>query len=256
MISMGIDVGSTNTKGILFDGTQIIKSVIISTGTDVKKTASFVKEKLLVGRTERVYTVATGYGRDMVDFADKKVTEITCHGKGAHFFHCDIAGVIDIGGQDSKAICLDKHGNITDFIMNDKCAAGTGKFIEMMMRTLGEDINTIDNFLKKGTAVKISSMCTVFAESEIISLLAADEKPENIALGVVESICQRTVNLSGKLNMKGTIFFSGGIARSQMIKQIMAKYLNQSIISNRYCQMNGAVGAAVIGHNNILESKY
>jgi len=247
--TLGIDSGSTTTKGVLFDGEKIIKTMIVKTSARPKESIYKIYNELYSDKVE--YTIATGYGRELLKEADKTVTEITCHAQGATFLNPTIRGVIDIGGQDSKVILLDNSLNVIDFLMNDKCAAGTGRFVDVMMRTLEEDMSNIDDFVKDGKPVTISSMCTVFAESEIISLLAKDVHRGDIALGIIHSICKRTANFAQKLSLQGDVFFSGGLALSETFRENLEYYLNRKVITNDLCQYAGAIGAAVIGHKKI-----
>lgn len=247
--ALGIDSGSTSTKGILFDGEKIVKKMIVKTSAKPKESIYKIYNELY---SEEVgYTIATGYGRYLLKEADKIVTEITCHAQGAAFLNPTIRGVIDIGGQDSKVILLDNSLNVVDFLMNDKCAAGTGRFVDVMMRTLEEDMINIDKFVKNRNPVNISSMCTVFAESEIISLLAKDVHRGDIALGIIHSICKRTANFAQKLSLHGDIFFSGGLALSETFRASLEEYLNKKVFTNDLCQYVGAIGAAVIGNRKI-----
>lgn len=247
--TLGIDSGSTTTKGVLFDGNEIVETLIIKTAAKPKESIYKVFNKLYSDKVK--YVVTTGYGRKLLKEANKQVTEITCHARGAAFLNPNIRAVIDIGGQDSKAILLDKSLNVVDFLMNDKCAAGTGRFIDVMMRILEEDINNIDEFVTNKTPVNISSMCTVFAESEIISLLANDVDRGDIALGVVHSISKRTANFANRLNLEGDIFFSGGLANSKIFKDTIESYLNKNVYTHKLSQFVGAIGAAVIGWQKI-----
>lgn len=247
--TLGIDSGSTTTKGVLFDGNEIVETLIIKTAAKPKESIYKVFNKLYSDKVK--YVVTTGYGRKLLKESNKQVTEITCHARGAAFLNPNIRAVIDIGGQDSKAILLDKSLNVVDFLMNDKCAAGTGRFIDVMMRILEEDINNIDEFVTNKTPVNISSMCTVFAESEIISLLANDVDRGDIALGVVHSISKRTANFANRLNLEGDIFFSGGLANSKIFKDTIESYLNKNVYTHKLSQFVGAIGAAVIGWQKI-----
>ncbi|WDV48266.1 acyl-CoA dehydratase activase [Clostridiaceae bacterium M8S5] len=249
MYSIGIDSGSSTTKGILFDGKDIIKKSIIPTGPNPRKAINEIYKEL--NSNTEVYTVTTGYGRKLLEQADKKVTEITCHSKGADFLKEDISAVIDIGGQDSKVILLDEDRNVSDFLMNDKCAAGTGRFVEIIMRILQQDLEHIDEFVANVTPTKISSMCTVFAESEVISLLAQDVDARSIALGVLESICNRTVNFANRLPIQGKVFFSGGLAQYSCIKNLLQEKLGLKVYTHKLSQYCGAIGAALIGYNEI-----
>jgi len=245
MYVIGIDSGSTTTKGVLMQGTEIIEKVMTVTGGSPKRTIKEVYQTLKGDR--EVYTVTTGYGRDLLPESDKKVTEITCHGKGATFLASDIDGIIDIGGQDSKVILLDRENNVRDFLMNDKCAAGTGRFIETIMRVLHQDIEDLDDYIRNATPVKISSMCTVFAESEVISLLADGHRGEDIACGIVNSICERTANFAKKLPMEKRVFFSGGLAKSDQIRKTLEEKLGLGVATALDSQYTGAIGAALIG---------
>lgn len=253
MYIIGIDSGSTTTKGVLFDGHEIKEKIIRTTGGSPRRTMAEIYQ-LLKGDRE-VYTVATGYGRELLPEADKVVTEITCHGKGAAYLEKDIDGIIDIGGQDSKVILLDRDSNVIDFLMNDKCAAGTGRFIETIMRVLHQDIEDLDEYVRMAKPVKISSMCTVFAESEVISLLANSQKGDDIAMGIIHSICERTANFARKLPIQKKIYFSGGLAKSEIIKQVLEEKLGMTVVTNPIAQYTGAVGAALIGHHKVHEVK-
>lgn len=245
MLSIGIDSGSTMTKGAVYDGKEIIITKKIPTSAYPKESMDTLYQELV--SDEVVYTVATGYGRDLLQEANKKITEITCHGKGATFLCPNTRFIIDIGGQDCKAIALDRDENIVDFLMNDKCAAGTGRFVEVMMRTLGKDMEQLKFLVEEKEPVPISSMCTVFAESEIISLLAKGEEPEAIALGMIHSICKRTAMFARKLPIEGNVFFSGGLAQIPIFQKTLERYLQRSVQTHSYSQYAGAIGAAVIG---------
>lgn len=246
MYSIGIDSGSATTKGVLFDGQRIIERIIVPTGANPRRTIEEVHGKL---HREGAYTVTTGYGRALLKATDKQVTEITCHGKGAAYLSDGISVIVDIGGQDSKVILLDEDHNIKDFLMNDKCAAGTGRFVEVIMRILQEDLCDLDNYVKGNEGIKISSMCTVFAESEVVSLLAEDIPGPKIAMGVIDSISQRTSNLAKRLPINGRVFFSGGLANIDHVRLSLEKQLGLEVITHDDAQLVGAIGAAVIGHN-------
>ncbi len=251
MLSLGIDSGSTTTKGVLFDGTSVVRQVLVPTSANPRESIQNVYRELYgedVG-----YTVSTGYGRDLLEKADKKVTEITCHARGAAWLNPGIGAVVDIGGQDCKAILLDRDLNVVDFLMNDKCAAGTGRFIEVMMRTLEESLENIDDFVKDRNPVNITSMCTVFAESEIVSLLARGEAPGDIALGTIHSICRRTAFFAQKMKLDGDVFFTGGLAKFHIFKETLEAYLKRPVHTHPLSQFAGAIGAAVIGHQKLKQ---
>lgn len=155
--------------------------------------------------------------------------------------------IIDIGGQDSKAISIDEQGNVIDFVMNDKCAAGTGKFLEVTINSLGEDINQLDELTKNTEPQEINSMCTVFAESEVISLLSEGASKESVALGIVEAIANRAQVLLSKVPVNQQILFTGGLAKSRRIKKVLSDTLGREVITSSNSQIAGALGAAIIG---------
>ncbi len=244
MYTLGIDSGSTTTKGVLFDGEKVVKTLIVPTSATPKTSINYVYDQLY--NDEVIYTVATGYGRELLERADNKVTEITCHAQGAAFIDPSVRAIVDIGGQDSKAILLDNGLNVVDFLMNDKCAAGTGRFIEVMMRILGEDLDNIDSFVVGKTPANITSMCTVFAESEIVSLLADGVDKGDIALSIINSICRRTSFFAKRLNLHGSIFFSGGLANFEIFRKTLQDHVGLPVVTSEYSQYAGAIGAAVI----------
>lgn len=251
MYSIGIDSGSVATKAILFKD-DIVDSVLIPTGWSPKTACIEVLEYLLSKNQlnrEDVYIVATGYGRVAADFTDKTLTEITCHGKGAYFLNDSIRTILDIGGQDSKIIRLDRDGNIADFIMNDKCAAGTGRFLQVMMNLLATELSEIDALTTGAVPEKINSMCTVFAESEVVSMLAGGSSKEAIASGILHSIASKIVALSSRVGIEEKIMFTGGLAQSKELTRIISEKLGKSIITSELSQLNGAIGAAVLGQH-------
>lgn len=243
---IGLDSGSTTTKGILLEQGQLTKKSLVLTSGDPRRAAEQVIMELSDGEKHKI--IATGYGRKIVN-ADKAVTEITCHAKGASYLSPGIQNVLDIGGQDSKVIKMNGKGHVLDFNMNDKCAAGTGRFVEVLMRTLGEEIEYIDEFVASAEPVKINSMCTVFAESEVISLIGKGEKRENIALGVLHSIAARIGNQHRQINPEqGPIFFSGGLSHSKKVAELVADYTKKEVYYDQILsQYAGAIGAALIG---------
>lgn len=252
MLTMGIDSGSAMTKAVLFDGQEIVDFRMEPSGSTPGRVIHRLYEELRTPDT--AFVVATGYGRALLPEADKPITEITCHGAGAAFLCPGCDTVIDIGGQDSKVILLNPSGGqVKDFLMNDKCAAGTGRFLEMTMSRVGSDITSIDTFVEGAEPVTINSMCAVFAESEIIGLLAQETPPGNIALGCIYSICRRTAIFAQKLAPENPkVFFSGGLAQSQVVREVLARYLGvESVAAHPLCQYNGAIGAAVLGWKRV-----
>ncbi|RDY26022.1 2-hydroxyglutaryl-CoA dehydratase, partial [Romboutsia weinsteinii] len=247
--SIGIDSGSVATKGVLYDGQKIVKKIIIPTGWSPKTTSRQVYDLLIEGidKSELKKVVGTGYGRIAMDFADKKVTEITCHTKGIHFINPNIRTILDVGGQDSKVINLDDDGNIANFIMNDKCAAGTGRFLEITSNLLGSDIANIDDLARGNEPENISSMCTVFAESEIVSLLARNVSKGKISSGILKSISKKSTAMLSRGNIVDEIAFTGGLAKSSILVSMIEEELNKKIFIAEDTQIIGALGAAVIG---------
>lgn len=252
MYSAGIDIGSVATKGVLYNG-EVAGSIVIPTGWSPREASrlalSMVLERFGVARELIRSIIATGYGRVSADFADRMVTEITCHAKGAYSMNPGIRTVIDIGGQDSKIIRLDDKGNVIDFVMNDKCAAGTGRFLEVMARILETEVQDIDTLAADAKAVPISSMCTVFAESEVVSLLAKGVSRESIARGVLESIAGRVLALAGRLDSTPGIAFTGGLSQSRVLRGILEQRFGLPMFASSFSQIAGALGGAVIGWN-------
>ncbi len=246
MITLGIDCGSTTTKGALYDGSDVLRTLLLPTRARPAEQMQAVYDALYT--PEVACTVATGYGRALLPQADRTITEITCHARGAGMLGEAVRCVIDIGGQDCKAILLHPDGSVADFAMNDKCAAGTGRFIEMMTRILDFPIEEIDRFVEGHQPCEISSMCTVFAESEIVSLLAAGADRADIALGVVQSICRRTAAFAMRLSPTGTVFFTGGLARFESFRRTIEEALGLPVVTHPLAQFAGAIGAAALGY--------
>lgn len=251
MYSIGIDLGSVATKAAIFNGKKIIAQNITPTGWSPKESGTKLFQEILSQnkiKTEEIKSiVATGYGRVSLPFIDKKVTEITCHAKGAYFIDSKIRTVIDIGGQDSKVLKMDEKGNVLDFLMNDKCAAGTGRFLQVMATALGIEVGELSKIAKGSDPENISSMCTVFAESEVISLIARGASKESIASGLLMSVCKRTSTLVSKVGSKNKVFFSGGVSKNQLLVEFLSKKLHTEIFTTKEAQYLGAIGAAIIG---------
>jgi predicted CoA-substrate-specific enzyme activase len=251
MVFAGIDVGSLATKAVIFDGERILSYAVRRTGADpLTASISCLREAIsLCGLKEDQLDniVATGYGRIRVPFAEKEVTEITCHGRGAFFLFPMTRTVIDIGGQDAKIIILDGNGKVVDFAMNDKCAAGTGKFLEVMSQTLELSIDEFAGMgLKSKKALSINSMCTVFAESEIISLIAEGARREDIIWGLHLSIARRIVGMAKRLSLKEEITFTGGVAKNKAMVRALNTLLATHLNVPEEPQITGALGAAII----------
>jgi predicted CoA-substrate-specific enzyme activase len=206
-----------------------------------------IRRKLLEDGIDAQQTpcIATGYGRVAVPYADKTVTEITCHAKGAcEIFSCRDMTVIDIGGQDTKIVSIE-DGMVKDFIMNDKCSAGTGRFLEVMANTLALSPDELYALAAKGSDTSISSMCTVFAESEVISLIGRGEKKENIAFAVVDSIVKKVASQARRMGGVTVVGLTGGLCDSIYIRSALSKELQREVISNKQGRYAGSIGAAL-----------
>jgi predicted CoA-substrate-specific enzyme activase len=251
MRTAGIDIGSITAKAAIMDNGAVLGTRVIFTGYNVEIASRKVYDELLAelgmpgSAVEKI--ISTGYGRNSVPFAHKAMTEIICHGTGAHFLRNDIRTVIDVGGQDSKAMVVDGSGMVRDFVMNDKCAAGTGRFLEVMARAL--EVN-LDDFgaqsLKAANASRISSICTVFAESEVISLISKGESRENIIAGIHDSVASRVYAMAQRVKASAPIMMTGGVAKNIGVVRALEKKFNTAIEVNEYAQVNGAIGAAVL----------
>ncbi len=251
MIYAGIDIGSITAKAALIEDGKLIDTLIIKTGYNHLNAALKVYEALLeetrVEKSNVAAIVSTGYGRASVTFADKALTEILCHGTGAYFMNPEIRGIIDVGGQDSKAILLDASGQVANFAMNDKCAAGTGRFLEVMANAMEVELDQLGEFsLRAEKPAKISSICTVFAESEVISMIANQENREDIIAGIHESAAARVAILARKVKIKAPVVMTGGVARNVGMVAALEKHIGMKLFVGTYPQENGAIGAAVL----------
>ncbi|MFT8871245.1 MAG: acyl-CoA dehydratase activase [Sporolactobacillus sp.] len=251
MFTLGMDIGSTTSKGVILqDGTSIVASSIVASGTGTKG-PQLVFNHLLVQSglkpDDITRTVATGYGRLRFEKADEQISELSCHAKGAHHVYPDVRVIIDIGGQDAKALKLDDNGQLSDFAMNDKCAAGTGRFLDAMARVLEIEVADLSALADRSTdLVSISSTCTVFAESEVISHLSDGKKPEDIAAGVDRSIAKRVSSLARRVGVQGEVTMTGGVARNANLVHFMEEAISYKPIKvSPLCQLMGAIGAAI-----------
>ena len=246
MYQVGIDIGSSAAKVAVMENGEVMKTLLLNTGFSSKKTAEEIYgilEKDGINKENAKY-VATGYGRISVPYADDVVTEITCHGKGAYYLFHEDGTVIDIGGQDTKGISL-KKGRVMKFLMNDKCSAGTGKFIEVMTNRLGLTQNELSELAKKGSPITISSMCTVFAESEVISLIGKGTPREDIAYGVIESVVMKVVQLIAQVP-SDKYFLTGGLCEDPYVISRLENALKAPVTSTPLARYAGAIGAALM----------
>ncbi len=246
---IGIDIGSTCTKtAVINENKEIVSCFVQPTGWSSLDTAENVREKLMELGHDVADTpcVATGYGRVSVPFAHKSVTEISCHAKGAMLLQSsEDLTVIDIGGQDTKIILVEK-AQVKDFIMNDKCSAGTGRFLEIMANTLAVRPEELCTLAAQGGGTSISSMCTVFAESEVVSLIGRGESKENIAFAVIDSIVKKVAAQARRLDRgSGSLCLTGGLCEFDYIREALGKELHRPISSDPKGRYAGALGAAL-----------
>lgn len=255
---LGIDIGSSSSKvAIIDENKRIIATKIINRGTGTNAAETALEEALNevgISRKEIKYTVVTGYGRLMYPNADKQVTELSCHAKGAHFLEPEADTIIDIGGQDAKAIRINNQGKVVDFMMNEKCAAGTGRFLEVVSRVLDTRLDLLAELADKATnAVSISSVCTVFAESEMISRLSSGADMADIARGANMSIAQRVAGLAKRVGIGNHVVMTGGVALNSNVVNAMSIVLGMPIIAVQNCQAVGAIGAALFAYEECLK---
>lgn len=244
MRSAGIDIGSRTIEVVIMADGEVIESRQTDTGFDPLKQAKEILEDL-----KHDTIMATGYGRHLFELSydAPTVTEIMAYAVGARALFPKVKTILDIGGQDSKAIALDDHGRVIKFEMNDKCAAGTGKFLEIMAQTLGYSLDQFGaGALKSQKEIQVSSMCTVFAESEVTSLVAKGEDRQDIALGVHESVVRRAVSMLKRVNIEDPILFAGGVARNPCMCRLLEQALEREVLVPEDPQMVGAIGAAIL----------
>ena len=254
----GIDIGSTMTKVVITNGDSLT-SIIGPTGAEHRRMASKVMQEALdkagIPFSGLAYVVATGYGRINVPFADKQITEISCHARGVSSLIPETRTIIDIGGQDSKAMRVEQ-GKVIDFVMNDKCAAGTGRFLEVIAETLGiklEDMGKLS--LKAKEKVAISSICTIFAEQEVISSLAGGVPLENIIAGLHESIANRIGSMTERVKPKPAVVVTGGGAKNIGLVKALEERLGYPLLTPPEPLITGALGAAMLGKETVLKAR-
>ena len=250
----GCDVGSTTGKAVILRDSTIVGRAIVPSRIDPEATALEAMEKAISGVAnldsldDLSYLVGTGYGRNEVPFADENISEITCHGVGAH--HCDseVRTVIDIGGQDVKAISLNDDGSVREFVMNDKCAAGTGRFFEAMGRIFRMELEEFSKLsLDAKKIIPITAQCSVFAETEVVSLISKRHPPQDIAAGVQNAVAKRVFSLARRVGVRPKTVISGGCAKNLGLAAVLSKVLRTEISSVTVdAQLIGALGAAVI----------
>ena len=248
--TMGIDVGSTASKCVIMkDGQEIVAKSLVPVGTGTSGPARAIAEVLdnaKMTREQMDFVLATGYGRNSLDgLADLQMSELSCHAKGATYLFPDVHTVVDIGGQDVKVIEIE-NGMMKNFVMNDKCAAGTGRFLEVMANILRLDIDDLGAIAAESDSpAAISSTCTVFAESEVISQLANGVKRPDLVAGICQSVATRVASLARRAGIVERVCMSGGVARNEAVRRYMAQALDVEISYDPLAQYFGAIGAAL-----------
>lgn len=247
---LGIDIGSSSSKVVIVDQRKSILfqgAINIGTGSNViDRLRGQALDRIGAQESDVLYTVVTGYGRTTYQNANTQITEISCHAKGASFLFPKVRTVIDIGGQDSKVIRVGVDGSAEDFTMNDKCAAGTGRFLEVMARVLGCEIGTLsDVAAQSSSGVSISSTCTVFAESEVISQLSRGSKREDVALGALVSVAKRVSGQAGRVGVVPDVVMTGGVALNHYMVKALSDELGYPLAVPESPQTIGALGAAL-----------
>ena len=245
MYQVGIEMGSSATKTVVMEGEKILGNWMQPTGYSTLETSQQILEMLKnQGITkDNARFAATGYGRISIPYADEVITEITCHGKGAYYLFHENGTVIDVGGQDTKGI-QQKNGRVFKFLMNDKCSAGTGKFLEIMTNRLGVSLDELAELASGGQNITISSMCTVFAESEVISLIGSGTSREDIANGVISSVVTKVSQLVSGVESE-QYFLTGGLCGNEYFRSQLEKKLGKTVRTDPLGRYAGAIGAAL-----------
>ena len=244
MLCAGIDIGSRTIELVVLKDNKIIEAKQVDSGFDPLSQA-----RRLIKGVDHNHIIATGYGRNLFEMAfdAPTVTEIKAYGAGSSYLFPEVRTILDIGGQDSKAIALNHEGRVKKFEMNDRCAAGTGKFLEVMARTLGFTIEEFgEEALKAQKDIQISSMCTVFAESEVTSLFAKGQDRREIGLGLHRSVVRRAVGMLKRVAAEGDMVFAGGVAKNPCMRRLLEETLKRRILVPPDPQMVGALGAAIL----------
>lgn len=260
MYTMGIDVGSASSKVVILeDGVRIVAAEVVQVGTGSTGPDRVLDMAYKTGgltRADISRVVATGYGRFAFEDADKQISEISCHAKGIYFLVPTARTIIDIGGQDAKAIRLDDRGGVKQFFMNDKCAAGTGRFLDVMARVLETTVDELASCDELATATaSISSTCTVFAESEVISQLSKGVDKNNIIKGVHQSVASKACGLAYRGGLEDDIVMTGGVAKNAGVVRAVANELKRNVIVAPNPQTTGALGAALFAFEEAKKLK-
>jgi len=251
MIVAGCDVGSLSAEAVLLENGAILGSEIILVRPTAEQSARDVMEKLLdrlnLSYDDITFAVATGYGRETIPFANANLSEISCHAKGAHFLVPSIRTVIDVGGQDCKAIRVGADGSVDDFVMNDKCAAGTGRSLELNSEALGVAVSELGPLsLESNEAIVITSQCSIFTELEIMHLLMEGRSTSDIAAGINQAMARRVKMLAGRVGIKDDVGITGGVSKNVGVVKVLQEMLNTEFVGfPEDPQIMGALGAAL-----------
>jgi predicted CoA-substrate-specific enzyme activase len=251
MIVAGCDVGSLSAEAVILENSTILGSEIILVRPTAEQSAGDVMDKLLdelsLSHDDIAFTVATGYGRETIPFADGNVSEISCHARGAHFLVPGIRTVIDVGGQDCKAIRVDTDGGVEDFVMNDKCAAGTGRSLELNSEALGVDVSQLGPLsLEASEAPVITNQCSIFTELEIMHLLMEGKNTRDIAAGINQAMARRVKMLVGRVGVKKEVGVTGGVSKNIGVLKCLEEMLSTEFVGfPEDPQIIGALGAAL-----------
>lgn len=251
MFTMGIDIGSTSSKAVILeDGIRVAARKVIEAGIGSEGPDRVFADALSeagITREEITRVMATGYGRMTFPSADDQASELSCHGKGIHYLIPEARVVIDIGGQDAKVMQINERGALLNFVMNDKCAAGTGRFLDVMAGILSVQTSELAELAAKAEEpLSISSVCTVFAESEVISHLAAGATRSDVAAGIHQSVAKRVAGLGNRIGFRGPIAMSGGVALNAGVVRALEHELGKQIVTHPDAQLAGAYGAAIL----------
>ena len=259
MYFAGVDIGSTMTKVVIVDeGVEVCSRIVGPTGAEHRRLANKVMEEALkqanLPFNQISYVVATGYGRVNVPFADRQITELSCHAKGVASLFPNVKIAIDIGGQDAKGMKI-INGNLVDFVMNDKCAAGTGRFLEVVSDALGIKVEDLGNIsLKSTNKVKISSVCTIFAQQEVVSYLSEGTPVEDIVAGLHEAIAGRVVRMVKRLKIEPDVVLTGGVAKNIGVVGAVREHIGLEVLVPEDPLLSGALGAAILGRETVLKA--
>ena len=254
MLTLGIDIGSSATKAVMLrDGKTIVSEAVIPVGTGTsgaQRTVEAIEKNSGFSLEDMAFIVATGYGRTQFKPAQKQISELTCHAKGVFFLNPAARTIIDIGGQDLKVIKVDERGTLLNFVMNDKCAAGTGRFLEVMARVLEVDVSDLGNLSERSKLfLDISSTCTVFAESEVISYLASGALPQDVAAGIHRSVAKIACGLVNRVGaLQPDVVMTGGVAQNAGVLRAIQERLDLPIVIPEMPQLTGALGAALLAY--------